>query len=202
MDSSFKVTDLGFQFTYLDKTYTKLTISKYGYACLSNNKQCDSMTRPSPHDILVGLNYDLNPSRSGSGQIYYQYLNAIDSKFAPKTYVNLLDSTFVPNNIFIITFDNVLASSVNSTSKVSFRIFLLTNSEKSFVTFKYTSCPTDLNLLASSGLNYNNNGKLEEILIAKDKQCTLSNVKQSGIWVTEVTSYSLGNKKNTIFKSR
>lgn len=194
MDISFKVIDIGFQFTYLGKSYSQVSISRYGYVCLSNNKQCDSMKRPSPHDILVGLNYDLNPLRNGSGQIYYQYLNAIDSKFAPKTFVSLLSSTFEPNNIFIITFDNVLASSLSSTSRVSFSILFLADSEKTFVTFKYTSCPTDLNLLTSSGLNYNNDGKLEEILIPKDKQCTLSNVGQSGVWVTEVTSHSLGNK--------
>ena len=168
MNSSFEVIDIGFKFTYLDKSYSQVSISKYGYVCLSNNKQCDSMKRPSPHDILVGLNYDLNPLRNGSGQIYYKSLDAIDSNFSPKTFVSLLSSTFEPNNMFIITFDNVLADSVNSsTSRVSFRILFLTDSEKTYVTFKYTSCPTDLNLLTSSGLNYNNDGKLEEILIPK-----------------------------------
>ena len=78
-------------------------------------------------------------------------------------------------------------------SRVSFQIYLLTDSIKSYVIFKYTSCPNDLTLEASSGLNSNNNGNLTEILIPQDQECSLSNVKQKGVWVSEVTTnYSLG----------
>ena len=93
----------------------------------------------------------------------------------------------------MITYDNVLPHDISSNSRVSFQIYLLTDSIKSYVIFKYTSCPTDLFLLRPSGLNSNNNGNLIEILIPQGKECSLSNVKQKGVWVSEVTTnYSLG----------
>ena len=96
----------------------------------------------------------------------------------------------------MITYDNVLPFDRSSNSRVSFQIYLLTDSIKSYVIFKYTSCPNDLTLEASSGLNSNNNGNLTEILIPQDQECSSSNVKQKGFWVSEVTTnYSLGKYK-------
>ena len=68
---------------------------------MGENKACGYSNRPSPYDILVGLNYDLDTSRNGSGQTYYKNLN--DSTLA-SLYVNLFDSSFVPTNIFMITY--------------------------------------------------------------------------------------------------
>ena len=44
------------------------------------------------------------------------------------------------------------------------------------------------NLFASSGLNHDNGGILEEVNIVDGEQCTGSNVNQKGVWVFEVTS--------------
>ena len=124
---------------------------------------CNNRIRPSPYDIIVGLNYDLDTTRNESGQIYYKSLNDSSLEFS---YVNLLDPSFVPKNIFMITYDNVLPFNTWSNSSVSFQIFLLADSFKSYVIFKYTSCPTDLDLWAPSGLlNINNKAILEEIHI-------------------------------------
>jgi hypothetical protein len=171
-----------------------VSISSNGYVCLGLNTACGYRKRPSPNDILVGLNYDLDTTKHGSGQIYYKNLK--DSTSVASLYVNLLDPSFVPKNIFMITYDNVLSYYFpGSNSRVSFQLYLLTDFVKSYVIFKYASCPTDLILWAPSGLNSNNNGNLEEILIQQGKECSLSNVKQKGVWVSEVTTnYSLGNQ--------
>ena len=168
-----------------------MTINTNGYVCFGENEDCGNLKRPSPHDLMIGLNYDLDTTRNGSGQIYYQNLNNLSTKLTPFLYVNLLNTLFVPENVFMITFDNVLPFG-NSNSRISFQIFLLTDSIKPYVTFKYTSCPNDLTVLASSGLNYNNDRKLEEFLIGYYQECTSSNVKQDGIWVIEVNNYLLG----------
>ena len=186
----YSIVNLDFTFVYFGKSYTQVSIGSNGYVCMGVNTACGNEIRPSPNDIMVGLNYDLNTRRSGSGQIYYK--NLYESKIA-SLYVNLLDPAFVPNNIFMITYDNVLSYYFPSlNSRISFQIYLLTDSVKSYVIFKYTSCPTDLTLWASSGLNSNNNGILTEISIPKDKECSLSNVKQKGVWVSEVPTYSMG----------
>jgi hypothetical protein len=79
-----------------------VSISTNGYVFLGENSNM-------PYDILVGLNYDLDTSRPGSGQIYYKSLtsNSFDFK-SFKTYLNLFDPYFEPTNIFMITYDNVL----------------------------------------------------------------------------------------------
>jgi hypothetical protein len=151
---------------------------------------CSSYTRPSSYDILVGLNYDLNPTKSGSGQIYYKSLSSDMDEFKlAEVYVNLLDAAFVPSQIFIITYDNVLPYDSYSISVTSFQIYLSTDSLKSYVTFVYNSCPTGLTLKASSGLNHRNaDGTLQEVNIIDGLQCRESNVEQLGVWVSEVTS--------------
>jgi len=189
MDDNYTIANIDFEFVYFGKSYTQVTISPNGYVCFGINPACIYRDRPSPHDILVGLNYDLNTKRNGSGQIF----KSLKDSTMASLYVNLLDPQFVPKNIFMITYDNVLPYETSSNSRVSFQIFLLTDSIKSYVIFKYTSCPNDLTLEASSGLNSNNNGNLTEILIPQDQECSLSNVKQKGVWVSEVTTnYSLG----------
>jgi hypothetical protein len=199
MSYGYTVVSIGFDFFYFGKTYTQVTISHSGYVCLGENVHCNNTKRPLPYDILVGLNYELNTRRNGSGQIFYENLN--DSTIVT-LYVNLLNFTFVPKNIFMITYENVLPFDPSFNSRVSFQIYLLTDSVNSYVIFKYTSCPTDLTLNAPSGLNSNKSGKLVEISIPKNKECSSSNVKQKGVWVSEVTTkHSLG-KKCKITKSK
>ena len=165
-----------------------MSISSNGYVCFGTNEKCLNNKEPLTDDILIGLYYDLDTTRNGSGQIYYKNLN--DSPLAT-LYVNLLDPSFVPKNIFMITYDNVLPhNDSGSDSRVSFQMYLLTDSIKSYVIFKYTSCPTDLTLKAPSGLlNINTFGILEEIFLTKNQECSSSSVNISGIWVINVTNY-------------
>ena len=103
-----------------------------------------------------------------------------------QSYVNLLNSSFIPTDAFMITYDRVLPYSSISSSLTSFQIFISINSIKSYVTLKYTSCPTDLSVRATSGLNHHNGGGwIEEPSFTN--WCTSSNVGQTGLWVFDVT---------------
>jgi hypothetical protein len=181
--------DLGFTFKYIGTEYTRVSISTNGYVCLGNNNyECGISKRPFGHDILIGLNCDLDPEREGSGQIYYKNLDSNSIYF--KSF-NLFNLDFEPQQIFMITYDNVLPSYIYSTSIASFQIYLSTDSVKSFVVFKFKSCPKDLIYYASSGLNYKGiDGNLKEVIIPNDQQCIGSNVGQAGVWVSDVTSRS------------
>jgi hypothetical protein len=190
MDDGYEVVGLGFTFKYFGTDYTQVSISSNGYVCLGNNNyECGSTTRPSPHDILIGLNCDLDPEREGSGQIYFKRLDSNSIYF--KSF-NLFNPGFEPQQIFMITYDNVLPSyPFTSTSVTSFQIYLSTDYVKSFVIFKFKSCPKDLYYFASSGLNYIGiDGSLQEVIIANGQQCTGSNLGQTGVWVNDVTSRS------------
>jgi hypothetical protein len=167
-----------------------VSISSNGYVCLGYNSECGWNIRPSPFDILIGLNCDLDPTRKGSGQIYYKRLDSNSLDFTSvKIYLNLFNPDFEPQQIFMITYDNVLPYAYDSSSSVaSFQIYLSTDSVKSFVTFKFKSCPNDMALRASSGLNYKRiDGSFHEVIIANGQQCTGSNVGQTGVWVHDVT---------------
>jgi hypothetical protein len=190
MDECNELVDLGFTFKYCDNTYTQVSISKNGYVCLGSNSECGSHIRPSPHEILIGLNIDLDPRREGSGQIYFKDLDSNSFDFeSVKIYLNLFNPGFEPQQIFMITYDNVLPFRPTSTSMTSFQIYLSTDFFKSFVVFKFKSCPTDLDYYSSSGLNYKRiNGNLQEVIIANGQQCSGSNVGQAGVWVSDVTS--------------
>jgi hypothetical protein len=190
MDDGYKVVDLGFIFQYFWSDYTQVSISSNGYVCLGNNSECYRQSRPTPFDILIGLNIGLDPTREGSGQIYYKQLNSNSLDFtSAKVFLNLFNPEFEPEQIFMITYDNVLPYSSASASVASFQIYLSTDFVKSFVTFKLKSCPTGLTLQSSSGLNYKSgDGKLQEVIIANGQQCSGSNVGQTGVWVSDVTS--------------
>jgi hypothetical protein len=201
MDNVYSVVNLGFTFKYFERDYIQVSISTNGYVCLGNNSACSSKIRPSPHDILVGLNYDLNSSRKGSGKIYYKLLDSNSSDFkSSQMYLNLFNSKFEPVNIFMITYDNVLSLRTSSSSRTSFQIFLSTSDSgrNSFVLFKFFSCPADLFLYSLSGLNYKNIvGNLQEVKIVDGQQCRGSNVGQTGVWVSDVTF--MGNLRNKVF---
>jgi hypothetical protein len=194
VDEGYTIVNLEFMFLYCGTAYTQVTISSNGYVCLGNNTKCGNWMRPSPYDILVGLNHDLNPTRNGSGQIYFKSLARNSDLFVDaQDTVNCLYLAFEAANIFMITYDNVLPYTSKSKSNVSLQIFLLSDSQKYYVTFKFMSCPTDVYLEALSGLTHNIENKLQQISIMNP--CTSSNVGQSGIWVIEVTSYSTGKLK-------
>ena len=118
MSHAYAVVDLGFTFQYFWSDYTQVSISSNGYVCLGDNSECGSRT---PHDILIGLNCDLNSEREGSGQIYYKHLESNSLDFASgKIYLNLFNPDFEPQQIFMITYDNVLPFRPTSTSMTSF----------------------------------------------------------------------------------
>jgi hypothetical protein len=185
MDDGYSVVNLGFNFAYFRKTYTQVSISSNGYVCMGDNSLCGQTSRPAPHEILVGLNYDLDTRRSGSGQIYFKDTSPDSSDFkSAKDYVNLLNSMFLPTNVFVIAYDNVLPYNTASSSRTNFTIFLLSDNVNSYAIFKYVSCPTDLSVNSLSGLNHKNElGNLQEISINKGQECTSSNVNQTGLWV-------------------
>jgi len=176
---------LGFNFTYGGSLYTKVSISSNGYVCLGTNTGCGGITRPTYANILVGLNFDLNPKRSGSGSIYYQSLNSNSSIFqSASDLVHLLNVDFIATNIFMITYDDVFTYSGYSTAYLaSFQIYLLANEFKSYVIFQYTSCLNGLSLRSSSGLNFYIASTSKQIAITN--QCDSSNVNKTGIWVFE-----------------
>jgi hypothetical protein len=196
MVDGYEVVDLGFTFKYFDRDYTQLSISTNGYVCLGNNSKCDSFIILSSNDILVGLNHWLNTKRVESGQIYFKHLDSnLSDLGSSKIYLNLFDPDFEPENTFMITYDNVLAYyPSSSTSRTSFQIFLSSSdsvNKKSFVLFKFTSCPTDLNLRAPPGLRYKKNDGIPQIVKISDGQhCTGSNVGQTGVWVSDVKTSS------------
>jgi len=142
-DDSYTLANLGFSFSYFGSVFSQVSISINGYVCLGSNSGCRSVTRPTPHDILVGLNYDLNTGKSGSGQIYYQSLNSSSSYFTQaQGYVNRLDSSFRARNVFMVTYDRVLPHDSSCSNQTSFQVFLLTDGIKNYVAFKYELCPT------------------------------------------------------------
>jgi hypothetical protein len=185
--------NLDFAFEYLGTVYDKVSISTNGYICLGNNPACNKDIRPLPFDILVALNYDLDTTRNGSGQIYYKHLSSSDSsEFAlAKLYVNLFNPIFMPKNIFMITYDEVMSQNTKLFPKVSFQVFLLTDSIKSYAVYKYKTCTTEFTFKATSGINHKHN--VEKIIIENGQQCSSSNVGQSGLWVIEVTKSATGD---------
>jgi hypothetical protein len=191
MDDGYEVVDIGFKFRYFNTDYSQVSISSNGYVCLGNNSECKWSTRPSGHDILIGLNCDLNPKRNGSGQIYYTNLDSKSSDFtSAKIYLNLFNPEFEPQQMFMITYDNVLPPFWSASASItSFQIYLSTDFVKSFVAFKFKSCPKDLIYYALSGLNYKRiDGSLQEVIIPNGQQCSGTNVGQAGVWVSDLNS--------------
>jgi hypothetical protein len=166
-----------------------VSISSNGYVCLGTNTACGYITRPTYSNIIVGLNFDLNPKRSGSGNIFYQSLSLNSTFFQSACdLVNLLNADFMPTNIFMITYDDVYTYSGYSTAYLaSFQIYLMANVLKSYVIFQYTSCLNGLSLRSSSGLNFYIASTSKQMSITN--QCNSSNVNKTGIWVFE----ALGN---------
>ena len=174
-------------FNYFGNQFYQFFISTNGYICLDSNNQCDQPSRPEGN-VIVGLNYDLDTSRIGSGQIYYDNLNTESNYFKiSQQYVNLINSVYVPTNTLMITYDRVLPHLANSTSLTSFQIFLSRNEIQSYVIFHYLSCPTDLNLLAPSGLDHTVAGSFIH-MASITNWCNSTNVEQPGVWVFDVTS--------------
>ena len=190
-DQGYFIASLGFTYTYCGTAYTQVTVNTNGYVCLGSNTLCAADTRPTVHNILVGLNKDLNTA-SGSGQVYYQSISSGTYFTTATTYTNTLYPSFVPTNGFMITYDGVYPYSfVSAAIVVSFQIFILTDGSTSYVVFSYTNCATGASQAANSGLSINNGGSLVEKVISNE--CTSSNVGVTGVWVNRVDTYASGN---------
>jgi hypothetical protein len=137
--------------------------------------------------FISALNYDLITSTSGS--IYYQNLNSQSSDFnSIKSDLNRFDASFVPTNLFRITYDNVPIYSFSS-NRVSFQIILASDSSKSYVLFKYTTCvASSFALRTLPGLYFLLANGQQTFIPISNSSCSNSNVNQAGTWVFNVTS--------------
>ena len=188
-DDTYTLANLGFSFSYFGSIYSLVSISINGYVCLGSNSKCGSIQRPTPYDILVGWNADLKTSRNNSGQIYYHSLTQGSTYFTQaQAYVNKSDSSFVAKNVFMITYDRVLPYDVACSDPTSFQVFLSTDGIKNYVTFSFTTCPTCLPILFSSGLNQITSGNVFRELSTFSNGCTSTNVGQTKLWVMNTGS--------------
>jgi hypothetical protein len=136
--------------------------------------------------FISGLNYDLDTRTSGG--VYYQNLNAQSSAFnSIKSDLNRLDASFVPTNLFRITYDNVPLYGYSSYI-ASFQIILASDSSKSYVLLKYTTClSSSFALRTLPGLYYLVNGQ-QTLVPISNSSCSASNVNLAGTWVFNATS--------------
>ena len=191
LDDGVCYTILGFTYTYMPTAYTQISISTNGYVYIGINSECSLITRPSPFNILIGLNRDLNLNRNGA--IYFQAINSGTLFDTATSNLNLLYPSIVQTNGFLVTYDDVKPYGSVSGAVASFQVFLLidgSSSSSPYAVFSYTSCLSGLAVLAFSGINYKNAGTLIERYIIN--QCTSSNVGVTGVWASRVETYSLG----------
>ena len=128
------------------------------------------------------------------GNIFYRFLDSSVDMMSIKADVGRLYDNYTPLKAFEITYDNVPAEW--SSLKASFKIILSTDTIRSFVLLKYTSCL--YNSQMSSKLIYLSKSKrLVELPIVSP--CNSTNAKQLGTWIYEVSSYNNGLTFNFIF---
>ena len=185
-DDNYQIVSINFDFKFFNNIFTSLTINTNGYVYFNGLAGCCSITLPTLTNSISALNYDLDARTSGA--IYYQNLNSSSSGFSSiKSDLNRLNSSFIPANMFRITFDNVPTYSYSSIL-ASFQIVLASDSSRSYVLLKYTSClSSSVTLSTSPGLYYlSTNGQQLSMLVANP--CTSSNVNLVGTWVFDVSS--------------
>ena len=182
-DDNSGTVSINFNFKYFANTFTQLTINTNGYIYFGTS--FGSITA-SGSNFISGINYDLDTRASGG--IYFQNLNSQSSDFnSIKSDLNRLDASFVPTNLFRITYDNVPLYS-SSSYNVSFQVILASDSSKSYVLLKYTTClASNFALLTLPGLYYLVNGQQTFVPIS-NSSCSNSNVNQNGTWVFDVSS--------------
>ena len=180
---------INFNFRFADSYYTSVTITSYGYIYFSQNSNGDF------ENYITALFF--NGNTESQGGIYYQNLNSQSDDFYPiQSNINRINSSFVPLNIFRITYDNV--SNFNDNNKeASFQIILATDSSKSYVVLKYTSCLSNDPPTVLPGIYFlDENGQQLSNLLTDP--CLSSNINQNGTWVFDVTSVN-SNYKILIF---
>ena len=124
-------------------------------------------------------------------------MNILDSSadmMTIKADVGRLYDNYVPVKDFEVTNDNVPLKA--DSLKASFKIILSTDTMRSFVLLKYTSCLNNSQM--SSKLIYVSKSKrLVELPIVSP--CNSTNAKQLGTWIYEVSSYNYGLLSISIF---
>lgn len=172
-----------FTFTYFGNKFTSVTIDTNGYVVFSSSTSCCSLTRPSLSNSIPALNFDLTTTLSTNGGIYYKYLNSSSSEIV--SIQSIISPLFKATNAFSIEWNNVTA--LKTTSSVSFKIILATDTSSNYVVLQYSSCLSGTYTpLSTPGLNYiNQNGVLVQVAIVNP--CSSSNVNIPGTWVFYVT---------------
>ena len=176
---------INFNFSYFGQSFSQLAINTNGY--FNFGPSSGGGINASGNYFISGLNYDLDTRTSGG--VFYQNLNSQSSDFnSTKSEINRFDASFVPTNLFRITYDNVPLYS-SSSYNVSFQVILASDSSKSYVLLKYTTClSSSVALLTLPGLYYLVNGQQTFVPIS-NSSCSNSNVNQNGTWVFDVSSF-------------
>ena len=170
---------INFNFRFVNINYTSVTITSNGYISFSQN------SNEHIGNSITALFFNSNTESQGG--IYYQNLNPQSDDFFPiQSNINKINSSFVPLNIFRITYDNVLNFDDNN-KEASFQIILATDSSKSYVVLKYTSCLSNDPLTVLPGIYFlgENGQQLSNLLT---DPCLSSNINQNGTWVFDVTT--------------
>ena len=136
---------------------------------------------------IKALPYDLDTRTYGG--IYYQSMNVTSNDFSlvKSEFSKLCNNDFSPTNIFRITYLGVPDFSTDSLI-ASFQIILATDSLKSFVLLKYTSCLSETTTLTSTpGLYYQDTNGVSKMVELAAMPCSSSNVNLTGTWIYDVT---------------
>jgi hypothetical protein len=142
---------LNFVFSYVNRNFNAIKITKYGYLYFS---QASTVTSG---NSIVGLNFLGDTSVYGG--IFYQNLYSPSLAFnRTKSTINRVNSGFVPTNMFRITYLNVpkIYSNNPVTVKASIQLILASDSTKSYVVLNYTDCLASAPLETYPGLLYLN----------------------------------------------
>ena len=173
---------LNFVFSYINRNYNAIKITKYGYVYFSQGSTVTS------GNSIVGLNFQGDISVYGG--IFYQ--NLLSSSLAfnrTQSTINRVNSGFIPTNMFRITYFNVpIAYNSNPlTVKASFQVVLASDSTKSYVVLNYTDCLAGAPLETYPGLLYlSQNGQQSSAFL--ENPCGSSNVNLIGNWVFDVSN--------------
>ncbi len=141
-------------------------------------------------NTISPLPFDLDTRYSGG--IYYQNLNSQSNDFnSIKLDLNRLSSQFVPTNLFRITYLNV-PNYGSGSLLASFQIILATDSVKTFVLLKYTSClsGSSTSFTTTPGIYFQDANYNSLSTQITTNPCTTSNVNLAGTWVYDVTQVS------------
>ena len=152
-----------------------MTINTNGYVYFSTKYQ------------IKALPYDLDTRIYGG--IYYQSMNVSSNDFSSvKSEFSTLCNDFLsPTNIFRITYLGVPDYSSDSLI-ASFQIILATDSLKSFVLLKYTSCLSETTSFTSTpGLYHQDTSGVSKTIELGAPPCSSSNVNLTGTWIYDVT---------------